>query len=81
MILSHNNEINLACPIPEKTTRGATGTKSGDFNEKDSNLGPLPSEANVITIASFDFDYLYQSSPRRQCGTVFNQSLRSYLHI
>ena len=37
----------LACLIPEKATRGATGTKSGDFNEKeersrrDSNLGPL----------------------------------------
>ena len=23
----------LACPIPEKATRGATGTKSGDFNQ------------------------------------------------
>ena len=25
----------LACPIPEKATKGATGTKSGDFNEED----------------------------------------------
>ena len=37
----------LACLIPEKATRGATGTKSGDFNEKEEcshrvlNLGPL----------------------------------------
>ena len=33
----------LACLIPEKATRGATGTKSGDFNEKedfDADLSP-----------------------------------------
>ena len=37
----------LACTISEKATRGATGTKSRDFYEKeecprrDSDLGPL----------------------------------------
>ena len=46
----------LACPIPEKATRGATGTKSGDFDEKeecsrrDLNHGPLITwKANALT--------------------------------
>ena len=53
----------LACSIPEKATWGATGTKSGDFNEKeecshrDSNLGPLASEADTLITAPFDPDY------------------------
>ena len=30
----------LACPIPEKATRGATGNKAGDFNEKEDGVPP-----------------------------------------
>ena len=44
----------LACLIPEKATLGATGTKSGNFSEKEecfhriSNLGPLAWEAGAL---------------------------------
>ena len=49
----------LACPIPEKATQGAIGTKFGDFNEKeecshrDSNPGEwmAPSSSAVIFFA------------------------------